>query len=63
MLAQLACSGKKWCGFVAYDPRVKEERHRLFMRRFEPTTDEIMEVEDAAHVSGGTGGDVGAADD
>lgn len=48
MLAQLACTGKKWCGFVAYDPRIKEERHRLFMRKFEPKPEEIAAIEDAA---------------
>ena len=48
MLAQLACTRKKWCGFVAYDPRQKEERHRLFLAKFEPTPEEIAAVEDAA---------------
>lgn len=48
MAAQLACSGKKWCGFIAYDPRVKDERKRLFMRKYEPTPEEIAAVETAA---------------
>jgi putative phage-type endonuclease len=48
MLAQLACSGKKWCGFVAYDPRIKEEGKRLFLAKYVPTAEEIAEVEDAA---------------
>lgn len=48
MLAQLACSGKSWVGFVAYDPRIKEERHRLFLAKYVPTPEEIATVEDAA---------------
>ena len=48
MLAQLACTKKKWVGFVAFDPRIKEERHQLFLARFEPEPYEIEMVEDAA---------------
>jgi exodeoxyribonuclease (lambda-induced) len=48
MLAQLACTGRKWCGFVAYDPRMREERQRLFLARFEPSAEDIAAVEDAA---------------
>lgn len=48
MLAQLACTGKKWCGFIAFDPRMKEERHRLFMRKYEPKPEDIAAVEAAA---------------
>lgn len=48
MLAQLACTGRRWVGFIAYDPRVKEERHRLYLARFEPDPAEIAKVEQAA---------------
>ena len=48
MIAQLACTGKKWCGFVAYDPRIKEEGKRLFLAKYTPTEEEIAEVEAAA---------------
>ena len=48
MAAQLACSGKRWCGFIAYDPRIKDERRRLFLRKYEPTPEEVAAVEDAA---------------
>lgn len=48
MCAQLLCSGKKWCGFIAYDPRIKEERKRLFLRKYEPTAEELATVEAAA---------------
>lgn len=48
MLAQLACTGRKWCGFIAYDPRIKEPRHQLFLAKFEPKPEEIAAIEDAA---------------
>lgn len=48
MAAQLLCSGKTWCGFVAYDPRIKDERRRLFLRKFEPSAEYMAEVESAA---------------
>lgn len=48
MCIQMACCGRKWCEFVAYDPRIKVPRNRLFIRRYEPTAEEIAEVEAAA---------------
>ena len=48
MLAQLACTGKKWCGFIAYDPRIKDERHQLFLAKFTPKPEEIAAIEEAA---------------
>ena len=48
MLAQLACSGRKWCEFVSYDPRIKTPHLRLFIRRFTPTAEELANVEAAA---------------
>ncbi len=47
MLLQLACTGREWCDFVSYDPRMPEE-HRLFVVRFQPSAEEIEEVEQAA---------------
>jgi predicted phage-related endonuclease len=47
MLAQLACTGRKWCDFISYDPRVPEKQ-RLFVRRFEPKPAEIAEAEEQA---------------
>jgi hypothetical protein len=41
MLIQLACTGRTWVDFVSYDPRVKDKKLRLFLRRFEPTKEEI----------------------
>lgn len=48
MAAQLLCTGRKWVGFIAYDPRVRDERMRLFMRKFEPTQEYLRMVEDYA---------------
>ncbi len=48
MAAQLLCSGKTWCGFIAYDPRIREEGKRLFMRKYEPSAEYLAEVEAAA---------------
>jgi len=48
MLAQLACSGRRWCDFVSFDPRITDEKRRVFLRRFEPTPEEIAAIEDAA---------------
>ena len=48
MCAQLLCTGRAWVGFIAYDPRIKDERRRLFMRKYQPSADELRKVEDAA---------------
>jgi putative phage-type endonuclease len=48
MCAQLLCSGKSWCGFIAYDPRMKDERLWLFMRKYEPTLEELTRVKEGA---------------
>ena len=48
MTAQLLCSGKSWCGFIAYDPRIRDEGRRLFMRKFVPSADEMSAVQEAA---------------
>lgn len=45
MLAQIACTGRKWVDFCSYDPRIKDERRRIFIRRFEPRASEIAEIE------------------
>jgi putative phage-type endonuclease len=44
MLAQLACTGRKWCDFVSYDDRVAEDL-RLVVIRFEPKKEEIEQLE------------------
>jgi exodeoxyribonuclease (lambda-induced) len=48
MIVQIACTGRRWCDFVAFDPRVRDRRRQLFVRRFEPSAEEIAAVEAAA---------------
>lgn len=48
ILAQLACTGRTFAVFCAYEPRIRDPKRRLFIRRFEPTADEIAAVEAAA---------------
>lgn len=50
MLAQVACTGRRWVDFVSYDPRIKTEKQRLFVRRYTPTNEEIAQIEFAAGV-------------
>ncbi len=40
---QMACTGRQWCDFVSYDPRLPE-RMRLFVRRVERDEDRIAEL-------------------
>lgn len=42
----LACSGRQWCDFVSYDPRLPESM-RLFIRRLERDDKEIARLESA----------------
>jgi hypothetical protein len=35
MMAQLSCTGRKWCDFVSFDSRLPESK-QLFIVRFEP---------------------------
>lgn len=49
MLAQLACTGRQFVDFVAFDPRIQgEARHQLFVVRFTPTPEQIAEIETEA---------------
>lgn len=48
MCMQLACTGRTWCEFVAFDPRIRDPRKRLFVRRYQPAAEEIAKVEAAA---------------
>ena len=41
---QLACTGRKWCDFVSYDPRMPEEM-RLFVSRVQRDDKRIEELE------------------
>lgn len=41
---QMACTGRKWCDFVSFDPRLPEEM-QLFIQRFERDEKEIEYLE------------------
>jgi putative phage-type endonuclease len=47
MLLQLACTGRDWCDFVSYDPRLPDG-YRLFVVRFEPSAAELHATEATA---------------
>lgn len=44
MLWQMACTGRAWCDFASYDPRLPESM-RLFVRRIERDDARIAEIE------------------
>lgn len=44
MQFQMACTGRKWCDFVSYDPRMPEHM-RLFIRRVPRDDKRIAEIE------------------
>jgi putative phage-type endonuclease len=45
MQAQMACTGRDWCDFVSYDPRMPE-RSQLFIKRVMREPDYIAEMEE-----------------
>jgi hypothetical protein len=45
MLAQLACTRRRWVDFVAFDPRVHRRHRQIFIKRFEPSAEEIAGIE------------------
>ena len=45
MLWQMACTGRQWCDFVSYDPRMPEKL-RMKVVRFERDDEEIARIED-----------------
>ena len=44
MLTAMACTGRKWCDFVSYDPRLPQHL-QLFVRRFYRDEERIAEIE------------------
>jgi putative phage-type endonuclease len=44
---QLACTGRQWCDFVSYDPRLPE-RMRLFVKRVQRDDHQIARLEEHA---------------
>lgn len=49
MLWQMACTGRKWCDFVSYDPRCPEDM-QLFIKRFHYDREEVKHVEDEVEI-------------
>ena len=45
MAWQMACTGRKWCDFVSYDPRLPQ-RHQLFVVRYTPEEGYIESLEE-----------------
>jgi putative phage-type endonuclease len=45
MIWQIACTGRKWCDFVSYDPRLPDDL-QLFVVRFCPSMEEIKAIEE-----------------
>jgi putative phage-type endonuclease len=48
ILAQLACTGRERAVFVSFDPRIRDERKRLYIAEWVPERAEIEAVEEAA---------------
>lgn len=46
MLWQMACTGRQWCDFVSYDPRLPDDL-QLFVHRFDRDEKRIEEIEAA----------------
>ena len=46
---QMACTGRKWCDFVSFDPRMPEEL-QIFVQRVERDDNEIARLEAAVSV-------------
>lgn len=47
MLAQLACTGRKYVDFITYDPRFPDGQKKM-IRKFEPCKEEVAAIEEAA---------------
>lgn len=46
MMFQMACTGRKWCDFVSFDPRLPEEM-QMHVRRVPADPEQIAEIEAA----------------
>ncbi len=44
MMFQMACTGRQWCDFASYDPRLPE-RMRLWVKRVERDAETVDEIE------------------
>lgn len=46
MLGEMACTGRAWCDFVSFDPRLPKKM-QMFARRFPRDDDRIAKIEEA----------------
>lgn len=46
MLFQMACTGRQWCDFVSFDPRLPEHM-QIFIKRLDRDEDAVAEIEAA----------------
>jgi hypothetical protein len=44
MLTQMLVTGRTWCDFVSFDPRLPEHL-QLFIVRYEPKPEELTKIE------------------
>ena len=44
MQVEMACTGRKWCDFVSFDPRMPVDM-QLFIKRVNRDADHIAEIE------------------
>lgn len=49
MMWQMACTGRKWCDFVSYDPS-QNDKMQLFIKRFERDEKEIKHLENEVEI-------------
>ncbi|MEW8178576.1 MAG: lambda exonuclease family protein [Candidatus Thiodiazotropha endolucinida] len=49
MYWQMACTERKWCDFVSFDPRLPEE-YQIFVRRIEIDVSRVKELEDGVTI-------------
>ena len=49
ILWQIACTNRKWCDFVSFDPRL-DASNQLFVKRLEPTMEEIKTLEEEVKI-------------
>ena len=47
MCWQMLCTGRAWCDFVSYDPRMPEEL-QLFVKRYQPSNEELQTIQQKA---------------
>lgn len=49
MMWQMACTGRQWCDFVSFDPRLNPEL-QLYVKRFDRHADQVREISQEVEV-------------